>query len=100
MILTAPTSGPFAKLAVIGPLDTAVHSGASMQAGASGGQISGAFYFPNGPINLSGGAGISGGAGDCLQLIGSSVTLAGGSTAATTCIAGASGSSKVTRLLE
>ena len=99
MKLVAPTSGPFAKLAMIGPLNPSVHSGASFQAGALGSQISGAFYFPNGPLSMSGGASAGGGSG-CLQLIASKVTLSGGSTAASTCFAPAAGTTSSVRLLE
>lgn len=100
MVLRAPTSGSFAKLALIGPTTATVHSGASMQAGAAGGQISGAFYFPNGPISLSGGASVGSASSGCLQLIGSTVTLAGGTTAASDCVGAISGSSAAVRLLE
>ncbi len=86
--LTAPSTGPLAKLAVVGPQSVSVTGGATFQEGSSGTTISGAFYFPNGPISLSGAASVGSGAGQCLQLIGTQVTLAGGSTAATACISG------------
>ncbi|MDT8853719.1 pilus assembly protein TadG-related protein [Paracoccaceae bacterium Fryx2] len=98
--LQAPGSGPFAKLALIGPTNPAVRSGASFQSGASGGRISGTFYFPNGLLNLSGGASVSGGTGTCLQLIGASVNLAGGATAATMCIGPGAVAAGGVRLLE
>ncbi|MFT5742169.1 MAG: Flp pilus assembly protein TadG [Paracoccaceae bacterium] len=99
MRITASTTGPFAKVAIIGPLDTAVTYGASMHSGGFEGEISGAFYFPNGPISLSGGANVSGGADACLQLIGSTVTLSGGATAASDCVDAVAGSGGTTRLL-
>jgi len=100
MVLRAPGTGPFAKLAVIGPQNTSVRSGAAFTSGASGGQISGTFYFPNGPISLSGGASASGGSSGCLQIIGSTVTLTGGTTLASECVAPVAGSQSGVRLLE
>jgi len=100
MILRAPETGPFTKLALIGPTNASVRSGAALTSGASGGQISGAFYFPNGPISLSGGATGSGSNSGCLQIIGSTVTLSGGSTLASECIAPVGGSQTAVRLLE
>lgn len=87
--LVAPTTGTFAKLAVIGPTSASTTAGASFTAGASGTSLSGALYFPNGPVNMSGGAGLGGGSGQCLQIIGSQVTMNGGSAAASTCIGAA-----------
>lgn len=87
--LTAPTSGPLARLAVAGPQDSTRTSGALFTGGGSGGKVSGAFYFPNGPVEMSGGADLQGG-GDpdrCLQLIGSRITLSGGTSTASECIA-------------
>lgn len=81
----APQSGSFADIAVVGPLDLSRTSGAKFAAGASGGMVSGAFYFPNGPITMSGGASASGGSGDCLQMIGAEVTLSGGTSIASEC---------------
>ncbi|MFA8385128.1 MAG: TadE/TadG family type IV pilus assembly protein [Pelagibaca sp.] len=83
--MTAPESGPFADMAVIGPLDPTRTDGARFTAGASGAVVSGAFYFPNGPITASGGASASGGSGGCLQLIGSEITLSGGTSLASEC---------------
>ncbi len=83
--MTAPGTGPFVDMAVIGPLDPARVDGALFTAGASGAVVSGAFYFPNGPITASGGASASGGSGGCLQLIGSQVTLSGGTSIASEC---------------
>ena len=97
--LTAPQTGALAKLAVAGPQDAARTGGATFTQGGSGGKVSGAFYFPNGPVEMSGGAGMSGGGGseNCLQLIGSRITMSGGTTMASECIAaaGASGSDKI-----
>ena len=89
--LTAPASGTYAKLAVIGPASSSNTTGASFTAGASGTSISGALYFPNGPINMSGGASLGSGAGQCLQIVGSQISLNGGSTAASSCLGSSSG---------
>lgn len=98
--LTAPQTGAMVKLAVVGPQATAITAGATFAEGGSNAKISGAFYFPNGPIIMTGGASTMGSKTDasmCLQLIGSRITLSGGTAAASECIAaaGASGSDKV-----
>lgn len=84
--LTAPTSGGTKNLAVIGPLSSSKNpsAGATFVEGSSGTNISGAFYFPNGGVSLSGSATINS-SGGCLELIGSQVTLGGGSAAGSTC---------------
>lgn len=82
--ITAPSSGPTANLAVVGPLSSSNTAGASFAEGA-GTSISGAFYFPNGALTFSGGASMGDGPGQCLQLIGSSVSLSGGATATSSC---------------
>ena len=92
--LTAPTTGTTASLVVIGPTSALNTAGASFTEGASATSLSGAFYFPNGPVSLSGGASVGNGPSQCLELIGSQVTLSGGTTAASTCISsGSSGAS-------
>jgi Flp pilus assembly protein TadG len=91
--ITAPTSGPNAKVAVVGP--TANNAGAIFAEGASGTSISGAFYFPRGPINLSGAASVGSGPGQCLEMVGSQVTLAGGSAVASSCLGAANTTSSV-----
>ena len=83
--ITAPQSGPFTDMAVIGPLNPSRPQGAIFTAGGSGGQVSGAFYFPNGPVELSGAASASGGATGCFQLIGAQITLSGGSAVTSEC---------------
>ena len=84
--LTSPTSGTTADLAVIGPQSPSTTAGAYFAEGASNTNISGAFYFPNGPVSFSGAAALGSGTGQCLELIGSQVTLAGGSALASTCV--------------
>ena len=88
--LTAPSSGSTENLVVIGPTSSGNTAGASFVEGSTNTTLSGAFYFPNGPVGLSGAATISD-AGGCLELIGSQVALAGGSAAASSC-AGLGGS--------
>jgi hypothetical protein len=85
--LTAPTSGSTAQLAVIGPQTTTDTAGATFTSGASNTQISGAFYFPNGPINLSGAATLHDtvDTGACLELIGTSVTASAGTSTGSSC---------------
>jgi len=85
--LTAPTTGSTAQLAVIGPQTASITAGATFTAGATNTQISGAFYFPNGPINLSGAASLHDtvDAGACLELIGTSVTASAGTSTGSTC---------------
>ncbi|WP_246740710.1 TadE/TadG family type IV pilus assembly protein [Mesorhizobium sp. NZP2298] len=100
IVLTAPQSGATAKLAVIGPTATTNTGGATFAEGGSNAQISGAFYFPYGPIVMNGGSSVLGSKTDstkCLQMIGSRITLSGGTTAASECIAApsTSASSKV-----
>jgi hypothetical protein len=79
--LTAPTSGTTQKIVMIGPTTSTNTAGALFTQGASGTSLSGAVYFPNGPVTLSGGASLGGGTGQCLQLIGSQVSLSGVSRA-------------------
>jgi hypothetical protein len=93
VVFTAPTSGPTANLAVIGPSSNA--AGAGFTQGGSNGQITGVFYFPNGPLLMSGGAGLSGGS-SCLQIVASYITLSGGTTAASACSGSSSGSAQAT----
>lgn len=100
IVLSAPQTGATAKLAVIGPTATTNTGGATFAEGGSNAQISGAFYFPYGPIIMNGGSSVLGSKTDttkCLQMIGSRITLSGGTAAASECIAasGSSASSKV-----
>nr|WP_328769559.1 TadE/TadG family type IV pilus assembly protein [Devosia sediminis] len=91
VVLRAPKTGANAGLAVVGPVNGNT-AGASLVQGASNARISGAFYFPTGPIVMGGGSGLAGGGGDCLQVIGSRVELSGGASAASDCLTGAGGS--------
>ncbi|TDR84531.1 pilus assembly protein TadG-related protein [Enterovirga rhinocerotis] len=97
--LTAPTTGATANLAVVGPTGGS-RAGASFTQGGSGTSLSGALYFPKGPITLSGGASIGDGSGQCLQIIGSLISLSGGTAAASECLgSGSSGGGAGTPVL-
>jgi hypothetical protein len=96
--LTGPTSGPYAGLVVVGPQTN--NAGALFTAGASGTSISGAFYFPKGSISLQGGAALGGGTGQCLEIIGSQVTLQGGTAAASNCISSTSSATASVTLVQ
>ncbi len=101
MVLTAPTSGPRAQLALIGPVARA--GGAAMTSGAGNATMTGAFYFPKGPIKLDGGASVAGAAANCLMMVGTSVTIAGGSAIASECESLRSGGGSgraITRLVQ
>jgi hypothetical protein len=78
--LTAPTSGTLQDLVVA----SNGGGGASFSEGAAN-SLSGAFYFPNAAITLSGGSSVGNGAGQCLELIGSAIAMSGGSALASTC---------------
>lgn len=82
--LTAPSGGDYANLAVIGPQSSKRTAGAEITAGGRG-KISGAFYFPNGAIDFGGGGQIGDAATGCLQLIGASISLSGGSQMMSEC---------------
>jgi hypothetical protein len=86
--LTAPSSGTLDGLVVV----SNGAGGASFSEGASGNSLAGVFYFPSGPITLSGAGSVGNGAGQCLELIGSTIALSGGSALASTC-SGLAGSS-------
>ena len=84
--LVAPSSGTMQDLAVIGPIASSRNTAAvDFSGGASGTSVSGAFYAPIGPITLDGGSNLGNGSGQCLELIGSEVSVTAGSATATTC---------------
>lgn len=93
--LTAPTAGNTAKLVVVGPASASNTAGATFAGGASGTSMSGALYFPNGPVALTGGASLGDVPGGCLQIIGSNVTLSGGTAAASSCFSSGGASAVV-----
>jgi hypothetical protein len=90
--LTAPTTGSLSNLVVMGPTSASYTGGATFAEGASNTSLSGAFYFPNGAVTLSGGASVGNGTGQCLELIATEVTLSGGTALASTCSGLAGGS--------
>lgn len=87
VVLKAPTTGALANLAVVGPQSSSYTGGALFSEGGSGAVINGAFYFPNGQVTMSGGAS-AGDSGGCLQVVGTSVTMTGGTTLASSCVSG------------
>lgn len=94
--LVAPTTGTMARLAVIGPQDAARTAGALFTEGGSNGVVSGAFYFPHGPLVMNGGASTGGLSDGCFHPIASRITLSGGTSQVSECIGGAaSGGGKV-----
>ncbi len=83
--LVAPTSGPNTGMGVIGPIGPG-QGGGYISAGGSS-RLSGVMYFPNDPIKLDGGASLGGSSEtDCLQIVGSEVTMDGGPSVASECI--------------
>lgn len=84
LTLTAPLSGTYANLAVVGPQSSSNTAAALITSGGTG-KISGAFYFPNGNISFGGGGSLGSVPGGCLQLIGASISLSGGSQAMSEC---------------
>jgi Flp pilus assembly protein TadG len=82
--LTAPTSGTYANLAVVGPQSSSNTAGAEITSGGQG-KIAGAFYFPNGKIDLGGGGTIGDTNLGCLEMIGSSVSLSAGAQTMSEC---------------
>ena len=100
--LTAPASGTTNSLVVLGPTVPSYTGGATLTEGAASTSLSGVMYFPYGPISLGGGASVGNGSGQCLELIGTQISLTGGTTAATTCSGlggGTGGSGSLTALL-
>ncbi|WP_296041440.1 pilus assembly protein TadG-related protein [uncultured Agrobacterium sp.] len=82
--LNAPKAGAYADLAIIGPQSSTKKAGAVITSGGQA-KISGAFYFPNGTVEFGGGGQIGDASSGCLQLIGTSISLSGGSQAISQC---------------
>jgi Flp pilus assembly protein TadG len=102
--LTAPTSSStfgssMADLAVIGPQSSSNHAVAAFTTGATNTRVSGAFYFPNGEVRMTGAASLHDtvDVNACLQLIGSQVTLSAGTATGSSCagLGGGGGSGAV-----
>ncbi len=86
--LTAPTSGTYNQLVVVGPtVASGVTAGALFTAGATSTVLSGALYVPNGQIYMNGAGSVSSGTGGCLEIIASIIQVTEGSSAATACSA-------------
>jgi len=85
--LTAPTSGPTQNLAVIGPTSSTNTGTALFTEGSTNASISGAFYFPYASITQNGASGINigNGSGQCLEMIGSQVSITNGGAMASSC---------------
>jgi hypothetical protein len=98
--ITAPTTGTSSYLAVIGPTSSSNTAAAVLTAGASNTSVSGVFYFPYGQVSLSGGASLGSGTGQCLELIGSEITLSGGTAVGTTCSGLGGGGSSLVMLVQ
>lgn len=89
--MSAPTSADGNRLLVVGPPTTgtgATTYGANFGQGNSAISMSGTFYFPNGAIDVGGGAGLGDKVGQCLTLIGSQVSLNGNSMVSSQCVGG------------
>jgi Flp pilus assembly protein TadG len=83
--LVAPSTGNTAGLAVIGPTSSSNTAGVLFTEGSSSQSISGAFYFPHGAITMDGAATVGNGSSQCLMLIGSQISMNGGTAIASTC---------------
>jgi hypothetical protein len=92
--VSAPSSGTYAFLLFVGPQSG--NSAGAYFSGGSGASMSGAFYLPVGAFTMSGGAYINTLTGGCLQIVALSVSMSGGTTAASTCITGSGGSGSST----
>ncbi|MDR3474290.1 MAG: hypothetical protein P4M09_21785 [Devosia sp.] len=89
--VSAPTSGTYSFLLFVGPQS---NTAGVLMSGGSGASMSGAFYVPDSAFTMSGGAYINTITGGCLQIVANSVSMSGGTTAASTCIS--SGSTSTT----
>lgn len=85
--LTAPTTGTYQYLTIIGPAVASGNStaGVTIGSGASNSVVSGALYVPNGSLGLSGAGGLSSGASGCLEIVANTISVTQGSNAATAC---------------
>ena len=92
VVLSAPTSGTYKDLVLIGPTATSNTAGFSLAEGAAT-TLAGTVYIPNGSLTLSGGASVGNVAGQCLQMIARDITLSGGtSITSNACISSATAS--------
>ncbi|MDB5545287.1 MAG: hypothetical protein JWO64_2436 [Hyphomicrobiales bacterium] len=89
VVLTAPTTGAYKDLLLVGPTSTSNSAGFTLVEGATT-TFAGAIYVPNGSLALSGGASIGNVAGQCLQIVARDMTLSGGtSITSNACVSGA-----------
>ena len=93
LTVSAPTTGAYKNVTIVGPLSTSATGGILLDEGASATTLGGSIYFPNGPMTLSGGASVANGANQCLEIVAADITLSGGtSMTAAPCFASSSGS--------
>lgn len=91
--LTAPTSGPYKSLAIVGP------SGNSTSAVINGSSamslLRGIVYYPNGPVRFASASSGGGTPDNCLQIIGLDVNLTAPGNVVSECISTGGGVSRV-----
>lgn len=93
VVLSAPTSGTYKDLLIIGPTTSSNTAGFYINEGAAT-AFAGTVYVPYGPLTLSGGASVGNVAGQCLQMIARDITLSGGtSITSNACVSSSSASS-------
>ncbi len=80
--LSAPTSGTYANLAILGPTASSTTGGAMLNEGSAT-SLAGAVYFPKGALTLTGGATVGNISGQCLQVVATQITLSGGTSITT-----------------
>lgn len=73
---TAPSSGTFADIAVMGPFNSP-YANAEIATGNVGLDVSGAFYFPEGRLSIGGNSTMASDSGECLELIARKIVLTG-----------------------
>ena len=99
--LVAPTTGTFANALFIGPLTGSNNTAGMLMSGGAGASMSGAIYLPSGTLTMSGGASINTNptqttvngvtVNGCVQIVAQTVSMSGGTTAASTCLGTGSG---------
>ncbi|MDB5640757.1 MAG: hypothetical protein JWN07_74 [Hyphomicrobiales bacterium] len=77
--LSAPTTGTYKDLVLVGPTTSSNTAGFMINEGAAT-TLSGVVYVPYGSLTLSGGAAIGNAAGACLQIVAKDMTLTGGTS--------------------
>jgi hypothetical protein len=98
--LTAPASGGDALLLAIGPTTQTNGAGASFASGTGNTSLSGVIYFPNGPVTLSGAATVGNATGQCLEVVGSQLTVSATTAMASTCLAAGTGAPMTVALVQ